>query len=557
MARLIILFVFCISTINAKCQNEIIALKTMAIGDSVLIRWVPKNFQVWQLANRYGYKVERILLSKNGNIAKGNKITLLHDGVITPLHERSWKPIVKLDTVFAPVALQALYGESFELSTSFKNNIMEAYNKVKENDLRFGFAMYCADRSLIVSKALGLYFVDKRIKKDERYIYKVYINGLGENGDTAYAIVNPMLKSKLTIPQKVRVFNKDNVVLLNWMCLGNDYVGYMVERSLDGKTFKQINKDLVIPFENKGHITAYYKDSLKYKQIYYYRVIGMTPFENFGPYSDTVRVAMQDAVAAPSNLEAAVLNGRVRLTWNNTEKESTIRHFKIKRSSSANGTYSMIGKTSTNKQTVWDDNSPLPSGYYKVVAVSSMGVESESLEAFVQLDDDTPPTIPSGLSGIIDSLGVVTLKWNSNQDDDLLGYRIYRANNIKGEYTQVNKSVIKNVCFTDTINIRTLTKEVAYKLAAVDNRYNSSNFSDPTILHRPDMIKPAPPILKLAENIKNGICLKWISSPSNDVYYYNIIRRNCKDSVVLFKVDGKKCDFTDSTTLNIDRKSVV
>lgn len=537
MKKYILLSIFLVIIDIANSQN--IAIKTFAKDDSVCIRWSPTSYGIWIKGNKYGYKIERILLSKGGNVVSGLSNSMLHNGVIKPLPETEWLPILKQDTVYAPVALQALWGKTFELTSTFKTNIMQAYNKIRENESRFGFAMYCADRSLPVAKALGVYWRDRITNRNEKYIYRVYINApILEAVDTAYVVVDPNIPPDLYIPNKPQGSLMGNSIILNWESLGTDYVGYHVERSYNGRTFKRITKDLVVPFASKGKMVGYYSDSLDgNRERYIYRIIGVTPFTNYGPYSDTVQIRALKTIVSPSNLDVKIMSKgqQVLLTWEYESKTKDLSHFAILRSSSATGEYEVVGLNIQSSERQWVDTKPLGSGYYKVVALSKLGFRGESLEVFAQLTDDTPPLPPVGIEGTVDTLGVVRLKWTPNTEKDLMGYRVFRSNGIDGEYAQLSKSILIKNSYTDTIVLKTLTKNVYYKLAAVDKRYNSSDLSDVCVLKRPDIVPPAPPVITSVSKVKYGVLIQWINSPSNDVV------KN-----LIFKVDGLKTTLIDS-----------
>jgi uncharacterized protein len=534
-------FVICLLP-GIKVEGQSLSIKVLSKDDSISIRWAPSSYDVWAKGNQFGYKVERFLVSRDEKITDKKCMTMLHEGVIKPLPEKEWEFIVKKDSTYAPIALQALWGETFELTSSFRSSIMQAYNKVRENESRFGFAMYCADRSLPVAKALGVYYVDKRIMHNEKFIYCVYINApAGETVDTAYVVVDPNTPSDLYIPRKPQGSQMGNSIILNWESLGTDYVGYHVERSYDGRTFKRITKDLVIPFASKGKMVGYYSDSLDgNREKYTYRIIGVTPFTNYGPYSDTVQIRALKTIASPSNLDVKIMSKgqQVLLTWKYEGKIKDLSHFTILRSPSATGEYELVGLNIQSSQRLWIDTKPLSSGYYKVVAISKLGFKGESLEVFAQLTDDTPPLPPVGLVGIIDTLGVVRLTWMPNTEKDLMGYRVFRSNGIDGEYAQLSKTILINSSYTDTITLNTLTKNVFYKLAAVDKRYNSSDLSDVCVLKRPDIVPPAPPIITSAKCTSTGVLISWLNSPSSDLKSSNLYRIQGNDTSLVAKPVG-------------------
>lgn len=527
-----------------------VMLKIHSSKDSITLRWAPSSYLEWIRGIRYGYKVERFLVDKNNIVTGVSPAAVMHHETIKPLQETEWESVVRRDSVYAPVALQALWGETFELSSTFKTNVTELYNKVEENDSRFGFAMYCADRSPEVAKALGLYFVDKKISSNEKYIYRVFINApISEAVDTAYALADPLQLSDLTYPSKPTGMQVGRSILLTWESTGTDYVGYHVERSENGKRFLRLTDDLVIPFMSKNRYLGYFSDTtLRKSGKYYYRIVGITPFKMQGPHSDMLEIMFSKTVEAPTQVFGFEEDKGVVVKWNypNTEKE--LSHFGILRGRLSQGEYELVAANIKANLRTWTDASAERGGYYKVVAFSKSGERSESLEAFVQVKDETPPIPPVGLKGVVDSNGIVTLTWNPNPEKDMLGYRVFRGNSLKGEYAQVTQSVCSTNSFTDTITLKTLAKEVCYKLAAVDRRYNSSSYSESVVIIRPDIVPPAPPILLRAQSTSGSVSVEWRPSVSNDVRENLIYRVLACDTLLLAKVGLSTSSFEDTTT---------
>lgn len=546
----VILLLSTIVTVAQKSEKKLF-LKAHIAGNSVLLRWSPANYEAWQKGNIYGYKVEKILLSKNGVVPNHNLLSVSQLGLIKAKKEEEWNAIIKIDSTWAPIALQCLWGETFELTTSFKGNIMEAYNKVKENDSRFGFALYSADRSLPVAEGLGLFFKDKITSKDDKYIYRVYTNTpYGVAADTAYLVVDYGIANENLKPEKPTAFKSEEKILLTWSSSGYGYVGFFIERSVDGKQFKRLSNDLIVPFGEKGKSIGYYADSIQNDgEFYSYRIVGLTLFGELGPYSDSIIIKAYSEIGIPYSVEAIPEeNGSAIISWNFENRKRNLSHFKILRSNEANGNYVVIGKQFDKNKNRWTDRTPLSNGYYKIVAVSTKGKEGVSLEAYLSIVDNTPPLPPVGLSGTIDSRGIVKLQWKSNQEADFRGYRVFRSNGETDDYTQATSSIIETNTFTDTVALNTLTRDVYYVLAAVDKKYNSSDFSVPCKLKRPDVVRPAPPVLLSAKATDGGVKLEWNISASNDVEWYEVYRYTKTDSILVGKVRGIVLSFLDTVS---------
>src|SRR5690606_33161391 len=79
--------------------------------------------------------------------------------------------------------------------------------------------------------------------------------------------------------------------------------------------------------------------------------------------------------------------------------------------------------------------------------------------------------------------------------------------------------------YTDSVNIKTLTPSVWYKIAAIDNRYNMSEFSDIVEVKIPDVIPPVPPVIKNVTANHKGVAIHFVPSSSADVVRHEIYRR--------------------------------
>lgn len=164
---------------------------------------------------------------------------------------------------------------------------------------------------------------------------------------------------------------------------------------------------------------------------------------------------------------------------------------------------------------------------YKVTAVDYAENESDfsSEASAVPTLDTTSPNIPTGLL-VTDARtgGRLNLGWESNVEEDLSGYVLYRANEPGGPYEKL----------TDLDNITTFSDntvnndlEYYYKLAAVDF---AGNISDQTQAVKGvpthDITPPATPENLVLKNIGTGVELKvsWDANKEFDAAGYILYR---------------------------------
>ena len=222
-----------------------------------------------------------------------------------------------------------------------------------------------------------------------------------------------------------------------------------------------------------------------------------------------------------------IAGSKVTIQWEfPVETENQITGFMVSRSNSAGGPYDDVTKTALPKEArSYTDQTSLNNTYYQLRAVDKLGNEvSRSYPFLVQVEDNTPPVIPSGLTGSMDKSGIASLSWLPNTDPDIMGYRLFKSNSLKEEPVEITRAILTDLVYTDSVNIKVLNKDVYYHVIAVDKNYNASDYSKPLKLLRPDIIPPAAPIFTRSEVKKDSVILEWKNSISDDVAKYEFIK---------------------------------
>ena len=498
-------------------------------SDSIMLRWAPTSYRLWLVGNKYGYRVTKTLLLKDGELLKERKAILLTDQPLKPKPLTDWEKLDLRDE-YAGVAAQSIYGDSFEVEAGEEDmGIMDIFNKATEQENRYGFALFAADQSINVAQYHGLMFIDKNVKPGEKYLYKVYADYVPADmkKDTAYFFTGVDEYLPLPAPADLKAEGGDGTVTLTW---DNQYQteyfnSFWIERSQDeGKTFKRLNNSPTINTTPEGRDEApyhYYLDTIPDNNINYtYRVIGISVFGELSPPSKTVTVHGVDAITSvPHIIKKYSPDGKtVMLEWEfPNEKEEKVEGFRIFRSTEYSKGFKLLADSISVMSTKYHDKKPLATGYYRMQAFNSHGGGGYSIPQMIQLVDSFPPVKPKGLEAIIDTSGKVNLHWMANADEDIDGYRIYRANALHEEFSAITPKPVQDTVYNDFITIKTLTEKVYYKIKAYDKNQNQSEFSEILILERPDIVPPASPLIKKIVPSDSGVVITWVNSPSKDV----------------------------------------
>ncbi|WP_079685670.1 fibronectin type III domain-containing protein [Ohtaekwangia koreensis] len=498
--------------------------------DKIQLRWGPDNDVAWQYLVKNGVTIERITISRNNTILPLPERLKLTSQPLKPWPASAWQPRVENDDYFA-IGAQSLYGDDFSVINQKKGNsdVVEMMNMSKQQELRFSFLLFVADQSFEVAKAAALGFEDGAVRPGERYLYRIYPSkALPIKIDTGFVYIGTDEKYELPQPLDLKATFSDKVVSLSWNKVYHEriYNSYIVEKSEDeGKSFNPINKlpfVMTMPERTQSSPYMYRSDSLaQNNKRYVYRVIGIDAFGEKGPPSETISGMGKgkSSFQVQINRSEVINNQQIRVEWTlePQSKQGEVTKFKLFRSNSVTGKYEVVKDNIASSNSNFTDASPRPTNYYMVSAFTSDGQTINSFPVLVQLEDSIPPSSPLGLTGIVDTAGMVRLQWRANTEDDLVGYRVYRSNYKSSEYSQVTHTFLKGANYQDTINVLSLDKKVYYKITALDTRYNESKFSTILELDKPDKIAPVPPVFTNILNSYKRVKLEWKRSSSNDV----------------------------------------
>ncbi len=515
---------------DTKYKIQVLAKVT---NTEIILRWAPNSPIAWHYANKYGYTIERHTLFRNGTKLIPAEKAILTPKSIKPAQENRWEKAEK--NKYNAVAWQAIFGEKFEV-TGVENEMLKIRDMSNALTNRWSLALFACDHSLQAAELSGLLFKDKTIKKNERYLYRIYTNIPKEIArvDTGSYYADAGNITQYPKPLEVSAEFKDRIVVLRWnrIYYTGIYTSWSVERSEDkGKTFKRINQNPLVNLNNQNRIIDYmqYTDSLPDNdKKYWYRIIGHSAFGDEGPPSDTISGKGKIRLKAVPAFSKCMVNekGEAVISWVFPEDYNPeLQGFIITSSSADKGKYKEIHDgLLPPEQRLFLHKNPSSVNYYKVNAIDKYGETYRSQSFLLQLADSIPPKAPSGLRGSIDSSGIVSVSWRANSEEDLFGYRVYMTNHLNSEFTQITRKAVPDTVFKFKTTLKTLTEDMYIKVMAEDNRFNPSEYSEIIKLKRPDTIAPSPPVIKKFSVTDSCIYLEWIRSTSEDVVNHIVFR---------------------------------
>lgn len=553
--RIIVLIVFIgwLGLLQTYAQQDFVTVEEPKIvvmarpqqNGPIMLKWAVTTPLAWRKLNEYGYELKRYTITRDNRTLPLPIEKAL--GTFRPEPLVEWLPWVEGNDNAAVVA-QSIYGEGFEIEGM--DQLSAIINLAEEQEQRFTWGLYAADQDFEVAQMAGLGFIDDQVRPNEKYVYKV--NSLVPQEilqiDEGGVFVGLQDYEDLPKPLDLAVVFFDGTAMLSWnYAIHNQlYNSYFVERSLDGANFQKLN-DLPLTTLNNSEKTdplqMFYTDSITNGQTYYYRIKGKTPFGEVSAPSEVVSGKGEVKLAYVPHITSKFYEDEttVLLEWEfMDEGNDLITGFELNQSENADGPYQTVVTDIPPEQRQVRYSGLWPTNYMTITALGKNGSKRTSFPALVQPVDSIPPAQPKGLTGAVDSLGIVTLSWEPNTDKDILGYRIFRGNNRKEEYSQITISPHEGTTYYDSVAVKNLNSKVYYQVIAVDQRFNMSEPSEILELKKPDFIKPTQPVFK-SYKIKEGkVYLTWANSSSDDVVRHELYRKegDSNDWELVYTVDS-------------------
>lgn len=545
---------------NRKTKSSNIHVIGRAQNQRILLRWIMTDPITWEYANQYGYMVERYTVLRNGRMYAGkdnaasirvskiqhNKDNPERDTVrrvlLTPVPLKpgpaeEWITFAQQDDNAAILA-QALFGKPV-INKDEKKNVASVLSKNEDLKQRFAFGLIAADRSFNAAQLAGLGLIDSTVEPGEKYLYRIYtaIPPDQLKTDTASIYIGLQDQQPLPVPKDLFIDTRDKTATLSWNfnLLKQVYNAYYVERSGDGKTFAKISDLPVVNLTQKldKAAPAFYSDTLpQYNKPYYYRIVGVSSFGEEGPPSAVVKTIGKPSYAAVPNISTATVlsDKETEIEWSfDPDATSWVDHFELNHATRARGPFKVVNDKIAAEKRKINFTKLAVTNYFTITAVDKNGKQTTSFPYLVQPVDSIAPAPPAGLTGAIDSTGMLTLRWKANKEPDVMGYQVLKRN-LDGEALMIaTPKPFAQTIFTEKVNMESLNQEVQYAVVALDKRANQSEPSRVIKVQKPDKIAPAAPLFSDYKIAKDKVILQWIPSSSKDATIHKVYRKEVQN----------------------------
>jgi uncharacterized protein len=493
-------------------------------NDEVWLRWAPRDALGWMMSNRHGWWLQRVMLPL-GDQPGDSTYTFISSQPIRPMPLHQWEEAVHASDV-AALAAELLYGEILDISLD-ANMIL---NKNTESRMRFSFALSVADADFKVAQMMGLGFIDKDVMAGRSYIYRVFANSpdtlmVADTTGVAVILSRPF---ELPVAFGLEAQVSDSIINFKWPAAYHR--GYFSAYNLEinmGSGWQRLSSLPLVQIINEGDddFFNYYRHIYRGEgDTLLFRLMGITPFGDFGPPGEELSVIMPLAIPTPQLMGYTEPQpGHLGLKWEFPAGfEAKITEFDVVSSTTFNGQLKVLGKYASTARAamIRVDGSE----FYLAIRVHGKdGTIRSDFPVLVQLHDSIPPAPPVELMGEIDIDGQVRIAWQRGKESDLMGYRVYASARSDAELTLISADFVRDTVFYWHQPLNTLSQFLYVSIMAYDFRYNYSGFSDMLKLAIPDTIPPAAPVLIRCAQEGEGVKFEWIPSASPDVAYHAIM----------------------------------
>lgn len=529
----IIVSVFSIGLIAAQGRLPI-AVLTHAEGQNIHLRWATIESDHWLRANTVGYHVTRITTVRNGIVLDDGAreaSQLVLSSAVMPLSQQA----------FPTDELNRVAGETVH-STSWHNSpavgaVAGAMQERKSRDNRMFYAHLLADRDFDIAKNLGLALTDTQGVVGEEYQYLVEINGTSDPNQSIFGSAPGglgLVEDPLIPADKLSGEDGDTSLVIGWSIadVENQYIAYDIYRSPAGQN--QFTKANEVPYlyttylEEDDPKYAYYTDKHPGRGDHDYHIIGLTPFGEQGPPSESIRVTSRpNRMFVNTRMDSiTVTETEVTLHWPSvaTSTPNAWAMQTVYRAATVDSRHEPLATLGPNVRT-WTDPNPSATGYYSIELEDEYGHKYRTAPQLGQLEDRTPPATPTGFRGQDRGNGIVDLTWVANEEADLEGYRLFRAFSRNSHFLVVEDDPMIWNGYIDDLRENIVNDSIYYRLQAEDNRSNASHKTEILAIARADILPPGKPVLLAARPTPAGVAFTWRYSGSHDVTRHELRRR--------------------------------
>ncbi len=432
----------------------------------------------------------------------------------------------------------------------------ELWEKLIAND---SSAMVLGIFSRSFFEAMGLVRWDRKVEKGKTYSYRATrVDGNGKESAPSEAIEATLGKIPFALvgPLDPKASNEKTGVVLGWRVNPDDSgaLSYSIYRSPDLEgSFLRLNKHplvLTIDPNSDAEPRGTFTDSTAQQgREYYYAIVSVDYAGNESPRDKMLAVHIADVTPPPipQNVFADPSSLGISIKWDEVN-DPGIAGYHIYRSQNPDSFYVKITEALLPYDTgFYEDKTATASdrAFYRITAVDQAGNESEqSARALSLYENYVMPLPPQGVKAERAGTGI-RVTWSRNEEEDIQGYYVYRADSYGGELTQISPLLLPDtLTYLDSSQYLSSRGEYWYLLQAINHTGISSQLSSPVSMSPAVTESTDAPQGFWGYYDYGGSRLFWKIPDENMVSGYNLYRASEADSTTWTKLHATPLDRT-------------
>ena len=279
-------------------------------------------------------------------------------------------------------------------------------------------------------------YTDDTVKAGKTYYYKVEAYNVN-SGTKGYGGASDAVAGKTAKCTKITsiISANEKTLTIKWNKITGAY-GYRIKRSTDEDGTYKVVKTI-----KSGNTTSYKDTSVKAGKTYYYTVETMVKTGDNICYSGD-SAPMEGRTAKKAKIKYAVSNGsnQIEVNWGAV---SGAYGYRIKRSTSKNGTYKVVATLKGKNNTTYQDKNvkTAKTYYYKVETINKVnGKKGYSGDSAVV----SAKTLKTTSITAVEATGSTSVRLEWKAVDGSSGYQIYRSTSKDSGYKKVGQVKGKN-----------------------------------------------------------------------------------------------------------------
>ncbi len=323
------------------------------------------------------------------------------------------------------------------------------------------------------------YYSDSLIKSGVRYIY--FVAAVGENGklskNSSLAAAELIDTVPPAPPAGLKHSFVNDLVKLEWKASrSTDVHHYNVYRGESREVLARIGKTTAVSFVDSG----YAGKALAPGKRYYYAVSATDLVEIEGAQSDTMQIKNIDhePPSAPTPVSAKLQPNKTVAIRVGMTMVSDLAKLNVYRRNLSGGKEELIAAARTLPYTFTDSTAKMLQSYeYSAEAIDSSGNKSaKAVSNTVMVKSMFVPAAVPRVTAVLQKMNGVKLTWVAVQEPDIAGYNVYRSTLPNGNFTRLNKDILKTTSYTDAGG----ETQYFYKVRPVNNSGTEGDWSEYT-----------------------------------------------------------------------------